>query len=43
MSSGPLVSHPCIARYPGNPVLTGRQVPYPSDLVFNAGVIPWKN
>ena len=43
MSADRLVSHPCITRYSGNPVLTGSQVPYPSDLVFNAGVIPWKN
>ena len=43
MISDLLVSHPCVTRFGGNPVLTGRQVPYPSDLVFNAGVIPWKN
>ena len=35
------VSHPCITRYTGNPVLTSSQVPFPSDLVFNAGVIPY--
>ncbi|MBR3105903.1 MAG: glycoside hydrolase family 130 protein [Clostridia bacterium] len=43
MRDNPLVSPPCITRFSGNPVLTGRMVPYPSDLVFNAGVIPWKN
>lgn len=42
MSSQRLVSHPCISRYPLNPILTGKDVPYPSDLVFNAGVIPFR-
>ena len=42
MSEEYLVSHPCITRYPGNPVLTSGDVPYSSDLVFNAGVIPWQ-
>lgn len=42
MMSPPLKSHPCITRHPEGPVLTSRQVPYASDLVFNAGVIPWK-
>ena len=42
MPEAHLVSHPCISRYPGNPVLTSAAVPYPSDLVFNAGVIPWQ-
>ena len=37
-----LVSHSCISRYPGNPVLTSADVPFASDLVFNAGVIPWQ-
>ncbi len=36
-----LRSHPCIKRYEGNPVLTAKDVPYQSDLVFNAGVIPY--
>lgn len=43
MPSEQLVSHPCITRYPMNPVLTGRDVPYASDLVFNAGVIPFRD
>ncbi len=43
MDGDKLVSHPCVTRFSGNPVLTSRQVPYPSELVFNAGVIPWKN
>ena len=42
MSEEHLVSHPCISRYPGNPVLTSADVPFSSDLVFNAGVIPWQ-
>ena len=42
MNGEPLVSAPCVTRFSGNPVLTSRQVPYPSQLVFNAGVIPWK-
>ena len=42
MSEEHLVSHPCISRYPGNPVLTSADVPFASDLVFNAGVIPWQ-
>ena len=37
-----LKSLACVKRYPGNPVLTSKDVPYRSDLVFNAGVIPWK-
>lgn len=42
MSEEHLVSHPCISRYSGNPVLTSADVPFSSDLVFNAGVIPWQ-
>lgn len=41
MNIGPLTSHPCIKRCSGNPLLTAAQIPYPSDLVFNPGVIPW--
>lgn len=37
--SKPLRSSPVITRYPHNPVLRPDQVPYPCDLVFNAGVI----
>ncbi len=43
MSIGPLTSHPCIKRCSGNPLLTAAQIPYPSDLVFNPGVIPWQD
>ena len=38
-----LTSHPCITRIAQNPVLTCRDVPYASDLVFNAGIIPWQD
>ena len=37
-----LTSHPCVKRYAHNPVLRGSDVPYASDLVFNAGVIPYR-
>ncbi len=37
-----LKSCPFITRYEQNPVLKGSQVPYASDLVFNAGVIRWQ-
>lgn len=30
---------PALQRHPANPVLTGRQAPYPATLVFNAGVV----
>lgn len=33
-----LTSSPVIHRYPGNPILTYRDVPYAAALVFNAGV-----
>ena len=35
-----LKSLPCVHRYLGNPVLTAADVPYPANLVFNAGIIP---
>ena len=31
-------SSPAIRRYKGNPILTAKDVPYPADYVFNAGV-----
>ncbi|MBN1250052.1 MAG: glycoside hydrolase family 130 protein [Anaerolineae bacterium] len=37
-----LVSSPVIHRHPGNPILTYRDVPYPSALVFNAGVTKYQ-
>lgn len=36
---GPLRSSPLITRHPTNPVLTPEQVPYPSKLTYNAGVV----
>ncbi len=38
LSIGPLTSSPVVHRYPDNPILTDADVPYPSALVFNAGV-----
>jgi len=37
-----LTSASCIHRYPGNPILTPRDVPYESLLTFNAGVIRYQ-
>lgn len=39
---GELVSSPVITRYAGNPVLSAADVPYPSALVFNAGVMKYQ-
>ncbi|KHL94515.1 glycosidase [Paenibacillus sp. IHB B 3415] len=36
---GALTSSPLIRRHPANPVLDAAQVPYPTALVFNAGVV----
>src|SRR5690242_16733123 len=33
-----LQSSPIVRRYPGNPILTSADMPYPSRLVYNAGV-----
>ncbi len=33
---------PCIRRYPLNPVLAARQIPYPATLIFNAGVAKYQ-
>ncbi|MBZ0296693.1 MAG: glycoside hydrolase family 130 protein [Anaerolineae bacterium] len=35
---GDLTSSPVIQRYAGNPILTAADIPYPADLIFNAGV-----
>ena len=35
---GELHSSPILHRYPGNPILTKDDVPYPASFVFNAGV-----
>ena len=42
MANPKLFTHPCIHRYEGNPVMTCKDVPYPSTLVFNAGVIRYQ-
>ena len=39
---GELKSSPAITRYPGNPVLSAQDVPYPAMLVFNAGVMKYQ-
>ena len=41
--NGPLKSLSCVTRWPANPVLSAADVPYSSNLVFNAGIIPWKD
>jgi beta-1,4-mannooligosaccharide/beta-1,4-mannosyl-N-acetylglucosamine phosphorylase len=35
---GPLHSHSALQRYDKNPIFTAKDVPYPSNLAFNAGV-----
>ena len=37
----PLFSHPCVKKYP-KPIVTAVDLPYPSSLVFNAGVIKYR-
>lgn len=39
---GKLTSSPVIQRYPGNPILSRHNVPYPAMLVFNAGVTKYQ-
>ena len=39
---GELRSSPVIVRHPSNPILTSQDVPYPSALVFNAGVCKYQ-
>ncbi len=39
---GELKSAPCIVRYPGNPVLAAKDIPYQASLVFNAGVTKYQ-
>jgi len=33
------VMEPLFTRYPGNPILTGKDIPYPVNTVFNAGAV----
>jgi beta-1,4-mannooligosaccharide/beta-1,4-mannosyl-N-acetylglucosamine phosphorylase len=30
-----------VKRYEGNPILTAKDVPFPSDMTYNAGVVKW--
>ncbi len=39
---GPLSSSPVITRHPANPILTKENVPYPAELIFNAGIIKYQ-
>lgn len=39
---GELISSPVISRYPGNPVLSAEDIPYKSNLIFNAGVVKYQ-
>jgi beta-1,4-mannooligosaccharide/beta-1,4-mannosyl-N-acetylglucosamine phosphorylase len=39
---GELHSSPVMRRYPGNPILSAKDVPYPAMLVFNAGVAKYQ-
>lgn len=39
---GPLRSSPIVARHPANPLLAAADVPYPTALVFNAGVAKYE-
>lgn len=42
MKIGSLHSSTIITRYKDNPILTASMVPYPSELVFNAGVVKYQ-
>ena len=39
---GPLTSSPAVRRCNGNPLLTAKDVPFPCDLAFNAGVAKFR-
>lgn len=39
---GELKSSPVVTRYPGNPVLSKKDVPYDANLIFNAGVTKYQ-
>ncbi len=38
VSIGLLSSSPVMQRHPANPILSARDIPYPAELIFNAGV-----
>ena len=37
-----MTSAPCITRFPGNPILSAADIPYPASLIFNAGVCKYQ-
>ena len=39
---GPLSSSPIIKRHPRNPIFTAKDVPYPSVIAYNAGVVKYQ-
>lgn len=39
---GPLTSSPLVQRHPANPILTAEDIPYPAELIFNAGVTHYR-
>lgn len=39
---GELISSPVLSRYSGNPVLSAKDIPYKSNLIFNAGVAKYQ-
>lgn len=41
-SSNILKSSPVIKRFPGNPVLAAKDIPYEATLIFNAGVVKYQ-
>jgi beta-1,4-mannooligosaccharide/beta-1,4-mannosyl-N-acetylglucosamine phosphorylase len=40
---GPLHSQPFVRRHPANPVLTAEQVPFPTKLAYNGGVMKFRD
>ena len=39
---GPLYSSSIIQRHPQNPILTAKDVPYPSVIAYNAGAVKYQ-
>ena len=39
---GPLASSSIIKRHPQNPIFTAKDVPYPSVIAYNAGVVKYQ-
>lgn len=40
--AGPLASSPIIKRHPQDPIFTAKDVPYPSVIGYNAGVVKYR-